>query len=396
MQQKSLSSNIWKFYAITALGIRFIAPIRIIYLISFGLTFAQIGMMELAAAIAIIILEIPSGIFADIVGRKKSRMIAYTLSIIAFSCLSFGSTLPIFIFGWVLSGAADAFQSGAQDALIFDTLKQLNREKDYIKVKSHFIFINAISVIVGSLVGAYLYTINHRLPWYLITMTIILSTFIFITVKEPEFSARYAKISDQLKEFKRSLTTSLSNFEVGRLILFGLILMIPMYIFTTLLNQPYLISRGFSVQSLGVIFAIITGVGGIVASFSHKIEPFLKQRFSFLLIIVSMTFFLVSMGLIHNPAILLLVVGFYIIDNFKTAIIDNYLNEVISSESRATVLSVQSFVNNIFISVLFVFIGYLVDIFSIDVVLISVGVFVSLLCIPLWFVTKPKEISITV
>ena len=61
-----LKSNIWKFYVIAGLGMHFITPIRILYLISFGLSFAQIGMMELAAAIVIVILEIPSGIFADL------------------------------------------------------------------------------------------------------------------------------------------------------------------------------------------------------------------------------------------------------------------------------------------------------------------------------------------
>ncbi|MEK7188331.1 MAG: MFS transporter [Patescibacteria group bacterium] len=304
--------------------------------------------------------------------------------------MSLGSTLPVFVFGWALSGAADAFQSGAQDALIFDTLKQLNREKDYLKVKSHFILINTISVIIGSLIGAYLYTINHRLPWYLITVTIILSTLVFLTVKEPEFATKYKKISDQLKQFKQSLLLSLCSFEVRRLIIFGLVLALPMYVFTTLLNQPYLISRGFSVQSLGVIFAIITGIGGVIASFSHKIEPILKQKLSFLLIIMSFTTLLVLMGLIHNPLILGLVIGFYIIDNFKSVIIDNYLNQTISSESRATVISVQSFVNNIFISLLFVFIGYLVDIFSIDIVLISMGLLVALTCFPLWIISHRK------
>jgi len=386
-----IKNNIWKFYAITALGIRFIAPIRIIYLISYGLTFAQIGMMELAAAIVIVFLEIPSGVFADIVGRKKSRLIAYSLSIIAFSCLSFGSTLPIFIFGWALSGAADAFESGAQDALIFDTLKQLNKENDYLKIKSHFILINTISVIVGSLVGSYLYAIDHRLPWYLITATIIISTLIFTTIKEPAFISKYSNLKSHLKDFYKSLKVSLSNSEVRRLILFSLFLSLPMYVFTTLLNQPYLIDHGFTIQSLGFIFALITGISGILASLSHKIEPLLKQRLSFALIIFSFTFLLISMGLVHNTSIvLILVIIFYIVDNFKNVIIDNYLNQNINSESRATVLSVKSFVNNIFISLLFVFIGHLVDIFSINVVLISMGISIGLLCFPLWLFDKPK------
>lgn len=384
----ALKNNIWKFYVIKALGIYFIAPIRIIYLISFGLTFSQIGMMELAAAIAIIILEIPSGIYADIYGRKKSRLIAYVLSIVAFTFLSFGSTPAIFIFGWMLSGAADAFQSGAQDALIFDTLKQLDREKDYMKIKSHFLLINTISVIVGSLAGSYLYGIDPRLPWYLVTITIIVSTLLFLTIKEPRFASSYKSFKEHLINFKKSLVYSLSKIEVRRLIVFGIVLALPMYVYTTLLNQPYLISRGFSVQSLGIIFAIITGSGGLIASLTHRIEPILKQKTSFVLIVLSFVFLLLFMGLINNQFVIFLIILFYIVDNFKNVIIDNYLNESISSESRATVLSVQSFLNNILISIIFVFVGYLIDIFSIDLVLISMGIAVGLICFPLWMLNK--------
>lgn len=379
---KSLGSNIWKFYAIASLGMNFIAPIRILYLISFGLSFAQIGMMELAAAIVIVFLEIPSGMFADFIGRKASRMVAYVLSITAFTCLSFGSSAPIFIFGWALSGAADAFESGANDALIFDTLKELGREKEYLKLKSHFLLITTIAVIFGSIVGAWLYTFDHRLPWYLITASIILSTIIFSTVKEPTKLLKSKRLSDQLREFKQSLVLSLSSVDVRRLIILGLILALPMYIFTTLLNQPYLISRGFSVQSLGFVFAFITGISGFVASFSHKIENKLKKRLSFLLIFISFTTMLILIGLIHQQVALALVIGFYIVNNYKNIIIDNYINQSIDSESRATVLSVQSFINNIFISILFVFIGYLTDMFSVDAVLISMGIIIGIACIP--------------
>jgi MFS family permease len=378
----SLKSNIWKFYLITFLGIRFITPIRIIYLLSFGLSFAQIGMMELAAAIVIVILEIPSGIFADLVGRKASRLIAYALSIGAFSLLSFGSTAYIFILGWALSGAADAFESGAQNALIFDTLKVLGKEKEYIKIKSHFFLINTFSIIVGSLVGIKLYMIDPRLPWYLVTLTIIISALVFSTVKEPIRAKKLQKFSSHLRDFKKSFVSSISNIDVKRLILLGIILAVLMYVFTTLLNQPYLVSRGFSVESLGIVFAIITGVSGIAAFFTPKLEGALKKRVSFFIIFVSFSLLLVLMGLIKSQAVLLLVLLFTIVDAYKSILIDNYINQVIDSESRATVLSVQSFVNNIAISLLFVFIGYLVDIFSMDVVLISMGIFVGVCCIP--------------
>lgn len=385
-----MKANIWKFYLITALGIRFIAPIRILYLLSFGLNYADIGLMELSASLAIIFLEIPSGIFADLYGRKTSRIIAYVFSIVGFTLMSFGSSLPIFIFGWICSGIADAFQSGAQDALIFDTFKQLDREKDYIKTKSHFVLINAISVMVGSILGSYLFTIDKRLPWYLITSTIAISFLVFITIKEPKYTRYTSNLKDKIFEFRKTLLKGISNIKVIRLFTFTLLLSIPMYVFVTLLNQPYLLSRGFEVKSLGYIFALITLVSGLFATFSHKYEKVLKEKMSLLIVIVGISVSFMSMGIIKTSLSLALVVFFYMIDNFKNVILDNYLNESVESESRATMLSIQSFLNNIFISLIFVFIGSLADIFSINFVLIFLGSIVLFLGIPLWLFTSKK------
>ena len=372
-----LSSNIWKFYLLKALSIPFIVPIRILYLLSFGLSFAQIGFMELAAAIVIIILEIPTGVFADIIGCKNSRLIAYLLSILAFSLMSFGSTATIFIIGWAISGAADAFESGAQDALIFDTLKQLDREKDYLQLKSRFLLISTVSIIFGSIIGAQAYNLDHRLPWYLITLTIIISTLIFLTIKEPLNKSQSQSFRPQITQYFQSFKQSLSNLFVRQILILSIILTLPMYVFTTLLSQPYLTSRGFSVTSLGIVFAFITGISGLIAGFSDKIESKLKKRFAFLLVFISFSILLISLGLTKNQMAVIFVVGFYIIDNFKNIIIDNYLNQSISSDSRATILSLQSFLNNIVISVSFVFVGYFVDVFSISTVLISMGILIG-------------------
>ncbi len=389
-----LESNIWKFYLIKALGIRFIAPIRILYLLYFGLSYSQIGMMELAAAVVIVLLEIPTGVFADIVGRKSSRMIAYLLSIIAFSCLSFGSGAAIFIFGWALSGAADAFESGASDAIIFDTLKELGRENEYLKLKSRFLAISTAATVIGSLTGALLYKVDHRLPWYLITLTIVISALIFATVKEPKSLLKKNDFTYQWNEYKKSFWLSLANIDVLKLIGVGIILAIPMYVFVTLVNQPYLLSRGFGIESLGVVFAFITVISGAVAAFSSLLEKKLKKRLSFLFIFIAMASVLVALGMTKNMAALALVVIFYIVDNYKNIILDNYINLEIDSGSRATILSIQSFVNNISISVLFVFIGYLVDLYSIDKVLIYMGVAVGIATIPFWTISnRVKEVK---
>ncbi len=161
-----------------------------------------------------------------------------------------------------------------------------------------------------------------------------------------------------------------------------------MYVFATLLSQPYLVDRGYSVESLGFVFALITGISGAISSLSHIMEKNLKKRVSFYVILITFSLVLLSMGLMNSLLVIVPVILFYIVNNHKNIIIDKYVNDAINSESRASVLSVQSFVNNVCISLLFVFIGYLVDSYGIDYVLIGMGILIGLVCAPYAFLVR--------
>ena len=386
--------NLWKFYVRNALaGLRFIAPINLLYYLSFNLSYAQIGLIELAASITILVLEVPTGIFADLLGRKRSMLISYFISTTAFLIMSFGGSLTAFMIGWAFSGAADAFESGADDALLFDTLKKIDRSDDYLKIKSRFILVSTVTIILGSITGAYLYTINKRLPWILYTGCIAVSGFIYASVKEPQLLEKNSTESKPLENFKTSLKLSLINKNVMWLILFCIILELPMFSFATLMSQPYLLNRGFGIASIGFVFAIIRGCSGLFSSLSHKLEKKLGEKKSFLMVPLLFVVLFTSAGILKSKGVILIVIALYTLANYKGIIINNYINHNIDSSSRATVLSIQSFIDNIVKTTLIVFIGHLADLYSIDVVLIFLGISMGLLSIPFLVLRYSKIFS---
>lgn len=188
--------------------------------------------------------------------------------------------------------------------------------------------------------------------------------------------------TNMLDNFKTSFKVSIKNSKVIWLILFSFILSIPMFAFVTMFSQPYLISRGFEITSLGIIFGIITGLSGLFASLSYKVEKKLGEKISFLLIVLSFTGLLTLAGMLFIKGVLFVIIALYAVKNYKDVIIDNYINHQIDSSSRATVLSIQSFINNIGVTTLIVMIGHLADLYSIDTVLIFMGLFVGLFSIP--------------
>jgi hypothetical protein len=166
------------------------------------------------------------------------------------------------------------------------------------------------------------------------------------------------------------------------MILFFLVLSLPMFAFSTLMDQPYLLSRGFSVTTLGFAFGLIHGLSGTLSAFSHVLERRLGERGSFVLISVLYTALFILAGLMLGKAAIGLVVLLYIISNYHGVIVNSYINHHLESETRATVLSMQSFLNNTAVMVLSVAIGYLIDRYAMNAVLIGLGLAVGAISLP--------------
>ena len=87
-------SNIWKLYVISLLGgfAFFYNSVETLYYRHFGMSFQQIGILISASLLVSIILDIPTGAFADLYGKKKSLLIGSLCSFLALSFIAFGSS----------------------------------------------------------------------------------------------------------------------------------------------------------------------------------------------------------------------------------------------------------------------------------------------------------------
>lgn len=124
-------SNVWKLYLGALLGgfAFFYNAIDTLYYRHFNLSFQQIGWIISASLIAAFIMEVPSGSFADLYGKKKALVAAALSNLLATGLVALGSSFPTFLLGFVLWGVGRAFNSGASSALLFDSLKALGKGK---------------------------------------------------------------------------------------------------------------------------------------------------------------------------------------------------------------------------------------------------------------------------
>ena len=108
---------------------RFYYPVYALLFLDYGLTLAQFGVLNALWAGTIVLLEVPSGALADTIGRRNLlitagvcmvlEMVVLIMAPIDGGYLMFG----LFAINRVLSGVAEAAASGADEALVYDSMK---------------------------------------------------------------------------------------------------------------------------------------------------------------------------------------------------------------------------------------------------------------------------------
>src|SRR5262249_52188238 len=112
----------------------FTASIWVLWLSHRGYSLAEIGIAEACYHAAKVALEVPTGAFADTIGRKWSLVIS-TIAIVTGVILMWWSpVLPLVMLALFVQGASQSFQYGADQAYLFDALKDAGRSHGFVRI----------------------------------------------------------------------------------------------------------------------------------------------------------------------------------------------------------------------------------------------------------------------
>ncbi len=153
MTAKKITILFYVFSALFAGGLGFVMGTYSNYLRSAGLDEFWVNMVNVSYYITITIFEIPTGIFADVFGRKWS--FTFSCFILGLSCLIYGFSNSFigFVAAEVIGAVGKTFASGAFEAWLVDSLKDTNECFDLGSVMSKAAWISRVSVIIASCIG---------------------------------------------------------------------------------------------------------------------------------------------------------------------------------------------------------------------------------------------------
>jgi len=376
LKNNKLKNNILKIYLYMILySLMFFTPIIVLFYQNNGLSLTQIMVLQSIASILFVLLEVPSGYFADIFGRKKALMLTGVFASVAMFIFAIGTDFYYFIFAVILWAIAGVFISGADTAFVYDTLKDLKRESDYKKIWGNIVFYYSIGVSFASIVGGLLAKLDFRYPFYAMIPFMLLLIPLSLSLKEPQrykiiFSKNY--LFDLFKIIKTAL---LENKKLIWLLVYSAVVLGFINI-AYFLYQPYFKLSGLNIVYFGFVFAGFNLMVAISAKYAHILEKKIGQKYSLVLlvILISLCFLLMSNFVYLFSFVFALLIQF--VKGFSSVVISDYVHQLTDSSIRATVLSVKSLIEKIFFAVITPFIGWMVDVYSLSQALAISGMLV--------------------
>lgn len=344
-------------------GMFFAVPVFVLFWQENGLNLTEIMLLQSIFALSTVILEVPTGYFADIHGRKSTMIIAGITGLLAISIYSIGHNFFQFLIAEIFFALSISFSSGTKSALVYDTLKELGKEKQYKKLWGNLLFYGMMSLAVSSIIGGFIGKINLRYTLYASIPFFALPVLITLSMKEPQ---RHKLVIQKgyTKELLNILkTTFIHNKKLRWIIIYSGVV----YAFNQAalwLYQPYFILSGLDIAWFGFVFSSFQLVAAFTSKYAHKLEEKLGQKYSLamLILLVAFSYFLMSNFVFLFSFSFCFIQQF--VRGFKNAVVTDYINQLTVSEIRATVLSAQSFIGRLIYAIIIPFIGWVADVYT--------------------------------
>jgi MFS family permease len=376
-------------------NLRFFEPFLILFFLEVGqLSLFQVGILISIREIIIYIVEIPSGVIADMYGKKFQLVLCFIFYILSFGVFFLGGFVPafwVFILAMGLFGVGEAFRSGTHKAMIMQFLDVENivepKSEVYGKTRSMSLIgstlMSLISIVlILVLEGAYHYLFLIAIIPYGIDLLMILTYPNYMNQKK----ASTFKLKQFLKENWDSLKYVLTRRRVRSFVLDASAFQagfksIKDYI------QPLIVtaSLGFVVFSqldaeenekvyIGLIYAVIYIISAYTTRNAYRLESKVNKIKAINLAWLFMGLVSILLGW-FTQSILVIFLAFiimYVILNLRRPIMVQEIGDVTEEGRRASALSIQAQMTSLLLVIFAPLIGLLAD-YSLKWLFISVG-----------------------
>lgn len=337
----------------------FTNAMSLIYLAAHGYSPFAIGLFELVYQVAKLAAEVPTGVFADLAGRRRSLVIACLLSAAAVA-LYLVPAAPLLMLSSALAGSAQAFRGGANEALLWGIAAEndagaANRRDPvaarYGRLVSRMYAVGSVAETAGVAAGGYLGHLLQTLPFICQAGATLLGIAPLLAL--PEQRAARRQDEGRTRPFAHVFARVFAHFMAGlRAVrrdppLLGLLLIGALTASTWqtvfFYNQLFFRGLGYSLSAVGLILAAALGIGGLATALAPRVMLVVPERWLVPALVAGEALGLLAMTTQQSVIGLL---GFLVVFQCAASLLQpalsTYQNMRCPEQQRATVLSLQT------------------------------------------------------
>lgn len=126
---------------------------------------SQIGISDAITFAVGFAVELPSGVIADLMGRRKAIIFGNILLVLGNTLVGISSSFAGITIWYLVWNIGYAFQSGATEALTYDSVKNAGEEANWHKVIATSTVISKVTSLLATAIGGFMFGIWFRLPY---------------------------------------------------------------------------------------------------------------------------------------------------------------------------------------------------------------------------------------
>lgn len=386
----------------------FSEPFLILFYLSIGLNFLQIGVLVSFLNFCVNLMEIPSGALADIYGRKSSMIVSLVSYIVAFAIFAFSHSYPPLFVAIFFYSIGEAFRTGTHKAMIFDWLRKNNRMDEKTKVygftRSWSKYGSAISVVISSVI--IIFSKDYR--WIFIFSIIPYIAGVWNIACYPEYLNNRQEQKMSIREIfmhtfgsvkKTFVDSRIRKLVVQSMGFEGVFEVTKDYLQPVLKAQAVILAAVFLLPEkemtaivVGAVYFILHIASAKASKRAHIFQDRFKSEQSAIIVLIFTGFalaFLSSCGIYFRFFIIAIIayIIYYIIQNLWRPILVAQYDDLAESSEQATILSIESQTKTVGITILAPAAGYLADSYGIEASLMLLAV----VMFALWLYSLKRE-----
>lgn len=422
-----VKSNILKLYVIKlSKWLMLTMPILFLFYKENGLSTQDLFLLKAAYSFAIVVMEVPSGYFGDIWGRKKSLILGSALGFVGFLLYAVSHGFWSFLLCELILGIGQSFISGSDSALLYDTLLAAGEKRRYTQIEGKLISLGNFAEAIAAPMGVTLALISLRTPFIFQALVAFTALPAAIFLHEPNLSDKAETVPSHAKKKQRMSDNGqrmsdngqrvtdngqrvtdngqrvIQKDEMGEakhgpsvfqstdildIVRYTLVenRLLKWHIFYSSIMGTATLTMAWFVQPCldhfqvplglyGVIIPLLNLTAGFTAIYAWKLETHLGQNRTLFFIVLSISsgYFLVG----NLPALLAMsaLFYFYLARGIATPVLRNYINEITPSRIRATVLSIRSLIIRLSFVIVGPLLGWYADVTTVPAALSAGGI----------------------